>query len=258
MPPIQAPENALTRLSEMLSGVLRQSVKVDSIEEMTEGGNNRANHRKAILADGRTVGIKAAERVTKGTEREYLTALTARKLKIPGSGACGIFYMPDGLPLAGKQVAALEWLSGGESIKKLPNVSEARQSSETAKQLGEWFWLCLYFGVSDRHMGNWVWSENKKTVAMIDCEDWKQGSQTPQALNPIAKQILGSSLSNEHASQMLQGLRAARHKLAAAKVELIAEFSVYGESLDSSYENAADSKEIIAVVSGVPADKLPD
>ena len=254
MPPIQASENALTRLSEMLSEVFGQSVKVDSIEEVTEGGN-RANHRKAILADGRTVGIKAAERVTKGAEREYLTALTARKLKIPGSGACGIFYMPDGLPLAGKQVAALEWLSGGEPIQKLPNLSEARQSSETAKQLGEWFWLCLYFGVSDRHMGNWVWSENKKAVAMIDCEDWQPNSQTPQRLNPIAKEILGPSFAN-HASQMFHSMMGAKQKLAAVKVELNTEFGAHGESVDSPYENI-DVKDLITKICGVSVAKLP-
>ena len=91
-----SPED-LKCLSRVLSAALDEAVEIDRLEEVTKGFN-RSHHKKAILIDGREIGLKAAERVSKGTVREFLVANTARLLAVPGSGACGIFQMPDDLP----------------------------------------------------------------------------------------------------------------------------------------------------------------
>jgi len=247
----------LQRLSKALSGALGEKVEVVSLEEVPGGANN-ANHKKATLKDGRVFGLKAAERVQKGTSREYLLAQTAKTLGIPGSGTSGIFKMPDNLLLAGKQVAALEWLPGAKGIDKLPDVSEKRKSLDTAKQLGQWIWLSLHFQVGDRKMANWAWSEEEGKIIMIDCEAWKSGTVTPSILNARVKEALGGSLSEEQAAALLDGMKTAKESLAASKGELSSMFEEYGESLESDYDDYSDDDVIKAAseITGIAKESL--
>ena len=168
-------------LSRLLSAVLNKRVRVRRLEEVHEGFNSQT-HKKAILTNGRVIGLKAAERLKKGTVREYLFALVAKTIKVPGSGACGIFEMPANLPLAGMQVVAREWLLDAESIEILKHVSTSRKTPKTAMQLGQWIWLCLYFGVSGRNLNHWIWSESNSTVAFVDYEHWRSMGRKPETL----------------------------------------------------------------------------
>jgi len=245
----------LKNLSEALSQAMGEEVDVSSIEEVTEGGANSKNHKKAMLADGRIIGLKAAKRIEKGSLREYLVAYIAKLIEAPGSGACGLFIMPEDLPLAGEEIAALEWLRGAETIRRLTNVSEARFSIETTRQLGQWVWICLMIGVGDRHLGNWVWSESSSTVAMIDNEDWKPGGITPERLSSIVKKILGGSLKSEHSRALSEGIQIAKEGISAHRSEIELEFNNHNENLEFQYESS-DPDELASVITGVPIDKF--
>ena len=242
-------------LSRVLSAALDEAVEIDHLEEVIEG-SNKSRHRKAILTGQRVIGLKAAERVSKGTVREFLLANTARILGVPGSGACGIFQMPDGLPLARMQVVALEWLLDAKQIRELNkanDVSDKRKSVDTAEQLGQWIWLCLCFGVSDRGMQNWIWSENRATVAMIDYEDWGANYQNPEALSSQVREILmgpTGAVSSEQAKALLEGMTAAKDALAAAQGQLEGIFAGYGETHASAYDSA-DVVQVASKITGV-------
>lgn len=252
MPQIPLSAEDLKCLSRVLSAALDETVQIDCLEDVGVG-SNKSRHKKALLTSGRIIGLKAAERVNKGTIREYLLAYTARILNIPGSGACGIFQMPDDLPLARKQVVALEWLLDAKQIAELKNPSDKRKSLDTARQLGQWIWLCLYFGVSDRGMANWVWSESSSTIAMIDYEDWTQGSQTPEGLNSVVREILIGSvgdISFEQARELREGMKIAKDCLATPEGQLSPIFANYGESLNSPY-NKSDVVEVASKITGI-------
>ncbi len=245
-----SPED-LKCLSRVLSAALDEAVEIDHLEDVSVG-SNKSRHKKAILTSGREIGIKAAERVSKGTVREFLLANTAKTLNIPGSGACGIFQMPDGLPLARMQVVALEWLLEAKQIGELNDVSDKRKSVDTAKQLGQWIWLCLCFGVSDRGMQNWIWSENRATVAMIDYEDWGAKNQKPEALTSQVKEILmgpTGAVTPEQAKALLAGMRTAKGSLAGAQ-GLADIFAGYGENHTSAYDGA-DVVQVASKITGI-------
>lgn len=247
-----APED-LKCLSLVLSAALNEAVDIEHLEEVSKGANAK-HHKKAILTSGRIIGLKAAERVRRGTVREFLLANTAKMLKIPGRGACGIFLMPDSFPLARMRVVALEWLLEAEQIRELNAVSDRRKSPNTANQLGQWIWLCLYFGVSDRGMQNWVWSESNATIAMIDYEDWNAKNQKPEALSAPVKEILMGSagtVTPEQAKAFLEGMKTAKDSLAAAQGQLAGIFAEYGESHTSAYDGA-NVVQVASKITGVP------
>lgn len=239
-------------LSRVLSAALDEAVEIDHLEDVSVG-SNMSRHKKALLTSGRIIGLKAAERVNKGTVREFLLAKTAKILNIQGSGACGIFQMPDAVPLARMQVVALEWVLHAKQIAELKDVSDKRKSVDTAKQLGQWIWLCLHFGVSDRGMANWVWSEDESTVAMIDYEDWSAKTQKPEALTAVVKEILmgpTGAVTPEQARALLEGMRTAKDSLAAAQGQLADIFSGYGENHNSVYDSA-DVVQVASKITGV-------
>ena len=92
MSQISLPPEDLKCLSRVLSAALDEAVDIDHLEDVSVG-SNKSRHKKAILTSGREIGLKAAERVSKGTVREFLLANTAKILNIPGSGACGITFL---------------------------------------------------------------------------------------------------------------------------------------------------------------------
>ena len=52
----------LKRLSRVLSAVLDETVEIDRLDQVLYGGNYRF-HKKAILTDGRIIGLKTTNRV---------------------------------------------------------------------------------------------------------------------------------------------------------------------------------------------------
>ena len=158
--------------------------------------------------------------------------------------------MPDGAPLARMQVAALEWLPGGNPVQGSGGATNDRKSVDTARQLGQWLWLCFYFEVSDRKPANWVWSEDEKTIAMIDFEDWRPGKVKPEQLLGPVREILGGQITLDHAKAILNGLQLTKNAWTTAREQLVSPFSHHGEKLDSDFVNE-DLVDVTAKVSSI-------
>ena len=95
-------------------------------------------------------------------------------------------------------------------------------------------------------------------VAMIDCEDWRQGSETPEGLNSKVREILGGAggaVSVEQARALRDGMAIAKESLAAAHGQLSSTFAKYGEGLNSTYEGA-DVIQVASKITGVTEEDL--
>jgi len=151
---------ALADVSAAISSALRMGVEIVRFEP-AGGGANSATHLKAIDQDGRMFGLKVSARgVPNGTRREYLVWLCAFKLGFAGAKTCFLVQVPGSVPrVGGKEAALIEWVPDGKQLGSLGPPSASRGAKETAFQLGAWMWLCICIGVSDRHPGNWIWSE---------------------------------------------------------------------------------------------------
>lgn len=173
---------------------------IDRIEKLSEGGANAGTHLKIIMNDEKIFGLKLSTRmVLKGTIHEFLAATTARMLNLPGAGLSTLITVPNGIPLLEtKQAVLLEWLAGAKKVAEIAKATVAMKSNETAKQLGGWTGLILHFGISDRHLGNWIWSEINHTISAIDFEEWREGIRPQELSNPI-RTILGGSISEKMA-----------------------------------------------------------
>lgn len=222
----------LQDLSAAISAALGTPVTVTSIGPVGAGANN-GTHLKLTTAEGKTLGLKVSSRgVANGTTHEYLTGLIARSLGFPGAGRCSLIKVPVSVPtLGGKDAVVIEWLPNSVALAGAGNATAARQSAATARQLAEWMWLAIALGVGDRHLGNFVWSEQEAKVAMIDFEEWSPGSQTAVQLRGTVEHILAGSVAEPTATEMLNGIFQARDRWTTQKAAIEPEFAHLGEAM---------------------------
>lgn len=240
---------SLTDLSAVLSAAFGREVVAAHFAPVGEGAN-AATHYKVAATDGRTYGIKVSSRgVTNGTRREILAALSARRLGFRGARDAALIVLPQSTPFSGGQTAAvLEWLPGSEQLARLVAVTPSSSSVETARQVGEYIWLCMLLGVTDRHPGNWIWSERESAFAMIDCEEWAPGSQTPEQLRGVAQRLLGP-LMRDHALAMWDAITSATARWAQVQTEMEALFSAMGEAMPANVID--DPRDFVQRLTGI-------
>lgn len=249
---ISCPPEPMRKLSEVMSAALGEDAAVVSLENISDGAN-KSSHLKAHTNDGRIFSLKISSRgVANGTTHEYLTWFAARVATITDLKA-ELINVPAKIPAVGrKQAVVIEWLAGAEEIRKLADVSAARSSEETAFQLGQWLWICLHFGIADRHFGNWLWSEQERVVLMIDHEDWQANLQ-PGHVRAVPRTILGE-LTQPLAAKLAEGIAAARHSLREQKKQLRKEFDRFGEAVPALFESV-DEFELVEQVTGVKVNR---
>jgi hypothetical protein len=233
------------------------AVTVGAIDPVGNGANG-GTHFKLQCDGGRIVGLKVSSRgVANGTRREYLAAFAARTLGIPGALRCGLLTVPAAAPsIGGKEAAAIEWLPGAVPLGSAGAAGPGRASATTARQVGAWVWFALGLGVDDRHAGNWIWSEQEQTFAMVDFEDWRPGSQTAAQLRPIAEMALGGAIDSVTAAALLAGMLSTATAWTQEKAIVAAEFAVQGENVPPSLD-ALDCLETAKNLSGVSQLALP-
>jgi len=247
----------LDDLSGALSAAIGTAVIVSAIDPVG-GGANGATHFRLTCTDGQNRGLKIASRVVNGTRREFLAAWTARELQLPGALRCGMFTVPNGGPasISGREAVAIEWVIGGVPLGAAGVPSVARRSQAVARQVGQWVWLAVGLGVDDRHPGNWIWSEQEQTFAMIDFEDWRAGSQTGASMRNIAEQTLGAPIDDPSAAAILAGMLTAHASFLNRRAAIEMRFTAAGEVLPPALDSV-DCLTVARELTGVNQLALP-
>jgi hypothetical protein len=228
----------LVALSECSSHAAGEAIEIVSVEDV-ESGANKSTHLKLFEKSGRIFGLKRStrfgQRGQNGTRQEFLAWHVARLLGLSGTGTVALIpTAPPGTgSLSGTETVLVEWMPDAKTIGELiPPASALRSSEPTAVQIGGWVWLALRLGISDRHPGNWVWSESRGSMAMIDLEEWSYGSHTASEFVGIAAPVLGLTAQDKpllkFGRQCFIGAKRARDEFDVHQSQIDAEFARLG------------------------------
>jgi hypothetical protein len=197
-----------------------------------------ANGDKHVVAvdqdgafDGIHTGLKAAERINEGSQREAVVGEIALLIGIPYAVSFSMMSPINGLAgLSGRPFVATRWFLGAESIESgsAPALAAQQHPVEFVKCIAEWIGLGLMLGVRDRHNGNWVCSPDGRQVGMIDNEDVFNGTATASeyapplqyvnALDPIRREAAAGS--GAHYDAFATGLREFHKKWTSKRADI--------------------------------------
>jgi hypothetical protein len=145
------------------------------------GGANAQTHIVAVDAAGACVGLKAANRIAYGTQRECLISELASMLEMPLRPQKRLMQPIQNLPKIGAQdFVADRWYNGAEVLDKIDKVQggAAIRQAVTADPMpllidyGAWLGFGLVFGINDRNnAGNWVCTADGPRIGMVDTEE---------------------------------------------------------------------------------------
>jgi hypothetical protein len=195
----------------------------------------QGNHMVAVdhggAADGVHVGLKSADRVGEGRQRELSVGEIALLLSLPYATSFKMMSPINGLAgLSGKPFVATRWADGAESIEppSAPGAAAQQHPVDFVRCIAQWIGLGLMLGIGDRHNGNWVCSPDGKQVVMIDNEDSFSGTasagdyrmplQYVGALDPIRQEAaVGTGI---HHDALVAGLVEFHRKWTAKRAEI--------------------------------------
>ena len=151
------------------------------LHESPGGHANTQLHIVAVDLTGACVGLKAANRIAHGTQREAIISQLASSLEMPLGPRQRIMLPIQNLPkIGGQDFVASLWHDGAEALDKLNNVpggnaikqAVAADPEPLLVDFGEWLGFGLVFGINDRgNAGNWICSAVGPSIGMIDTED---------------------------------------------------------------------------------------
>jgi hypothetical protein len=146
---------------------------------------NTQRHLVALDTNRACVGLKVANAIAEGTQRECIISDLSTLLAMPLAPRKRLIQPIANLPkIGGQDFVADRWYHGAEALDKLATVPEGpaiRQAvTNTPDPLlvdyGEWLGFGLLFAVNDRsNAGNWICSATGPTIGMFDTESSLSG-----------------------------------------------------------------------------------
>ncbi len=218
---------ALDQLTVALRGIWPGLTPPLVLHESPGGHANTQLHIVAADSTGACVGLKAANRIAHGTQREGIISQLASLLEMPLGPRQRIMLPIQNLPkIGGQDFVASHWHDGAEALDKLSNVpggaaikqAVAANPEPLLVDFGEWLGFGLVFGINDRsNAGNWICSAVGPSIGMIDTEDsltapavlgdYKFPLSFWGLLQGVNGPVPGGALHNTQRSAVARGLR---------------------------------------------------
>lgn len=214
---LDLPDTAETELHQRLSDHFPiQGDELECVEQAPTGVNaNKGNHLVARYDSDVSIGLKAADRVDEGTDREEALGRIAEMLGIRGAAA-GVRIDPiqDLGGLDGKEFVATRWNPGKSLDQLTPDERENISDDPDAflENFGQWLAFCLLFSVQDDKPAHWIWDDENDVLTHVDNESSLQNHQSrpnqfkqPVAVIGILDQVKQGGTSEKNAVE--RGIR---------------------------------------------------
>jgi len=173
--------NAPDHLSQFILAAFNITEAVTLIEEASGGVNSRIYHSHwvARTQSSTSYGFKVPARgVTHALENEKLAADLGGLLNAPHASPV---RQLSGIDVAIPQLGAgtvniTQWVRDSKPVNELNAAERTAISHDCGSnsffyQYGEWMAFGLFFGIRDRHGGNFMWNPAQRQLCMIDLED---------------------------------------------------------------------------------------